>query len=207
MTQRREIFWVFFPTQLHPPVHPIYLTHTHNPQTQLACSGSLTEQRPCVSGSEVQITLCVISTIVGVNSARSLLLFPHQLRGFEAHKAEFNDDNGHELLVNCISLDLKWQRGQVEFSRALPHVVFPSFLSLPDRKPGWHGVEAVHCDSGVLVGHCSLVQLKYFTCGGMDKATVQHRRPLFSHVSYLLSFHVHFTRLFPAPCDNFVFKE
>lgn len=27
--------------------------HTHNPQTQLACSGTLTEQRPCISGSEV----------------------------------------------------------------------------------------------------------------------------------------------------------
>lgn len=55
---------------------------THHTQTHTAYSGSLTEQRPCLSGSEAQNTSCVISAVVvGVSLVSSLLLPCQMLRG------------------------------------------------------------------------------------------------------------------------------
>lgn len=45
-------FYLFL-TNTKPPPHHQPQPRTHKPQSHLACSGNLTEQRPCISGSEV----------------------------------------------------------------------------------------------------------------------------------------------------------
>lgn len=202
------IFFFFFPepasTPAYPPPHTCTHTHKH---THTARSCSLTEQRPCLSGSESWNTPCVTSTVVVEVGLVGLLIFhPRKWQGLVTRH-----------IAQIPRWPWTWTLGELGLSFF--------FFFLHNRR----GQKGQHCGSPALSSFfvcffffCNLIPQglatdwiceriwrnwkMYWDTGACacpkhtSHTPLQHQRPVLQHISFLLLL-MHFTRPLPCSCD------